>query len=165
MEVIRSSYTSEETFEAAYELMKRIGKLPVKVLRDIPGFLGNRMQHALWREAISLMHQGVATPEAIDEVVKWGFGLRMPFLGPLETADLAGLDLTRVVHEDLLPHLETAGTPSPVLSEKVQNGDLGAKSGRGFHEWPKERLERVIRDRDAFLLRIAQLVSGSIGRR
>ena len=118
------------------------------------------MQHALWREAMSLVQQGIATPEGIDEVVKSGFGLRMPFIGPLETADLAGLDLSLEVHEDLFPHLENAVKPLAVLTEKVDRGDLGAKTGHGFHEWPKEKFEQVIRERDRFLLRIAQLVSG-----
>jgi 3-hydroxybutyryl-CoA dehydrogenase len=160
VEVIRSLFTSEAVFESAYQLMKLIGKRPVKVLRDVPGFLGNRMQHALWREAMSLVQQGIATPEGIDEVVKSGFGLRMPFIGPLETADLAGLDLSLEVHGDLFPHLENAVKPLAVLTEKVEQGDLGAKTGRGFHEWPKEKLDQVIRERDRFLLRIAQLVSG-----
>jgi 3-hydroxybutyryl-CoA dehydrogenase len=160
VEVIRSCFTSEAVFESTYQLMKLIGKRPVKVLRDVPGFLGNRMQHALWREAMSLVQQGIATPEGIDEVVKSGFGLRMPFIGPLETADLAGLDLSLEVHEDLFPHLENAVKPLAVLTEKVEQGDLGAKTGRGFHEWPKEKFEQVIRERDRFLLRIAQLVSG-----
>ena len=160
VEVIRSRFTSETVFESVFRLMKQIGKRPVKVLRDVPGFLGNRMQHALWREAMSLVQQGIATPEGIDEVVKFGFGLRMPFLGPLETADLAGLDLSREVHEDLFPHLEDTVKPLPVLVEKVEQGDLGAKTGRGFHDWPKEKLEQVISERDRFLLRITQLISG-----
>ncbi len=109
---------------------------------------------------MSLVQQGIATPEGIDEVVKSGFGLRMPFIGPLETADLAGLDLSLEVHEDLFPHLENAVKPLAVLTEKVEQGDLGAKTGRGFHKWPKEKLDQVIRERDRFLLRIAQLVSG-----
>lgn len=160
VEVIRSRFTSETVFESVFRLMKQIGKRPVKVLRDVPGFLGNRMQHALWREAMSLVQQGIATPEGIDEVVKFGFGLRMPFLGPLETADLAGLDLSRKVHEDLFPHLEDTVTPLAVLVDKVEQGDLGAKTGRGFHDWPKEKLEQVISERDRFLLRITQLISG-----
>jgi 3-hydroxybutyryl-CoA dehydrogenase len=159
VEVIRSRFTSEEVFDWTYQLMKRIGKRPVKVLQDVPGFLGNRMQHALWREAMSLVEQGIATPEGIDEVVKSGFGLRMPFLGPLETADLAGLDLSLEVHEDLFPHLENAVKPLAVLTEKVEQGVLGAKTGRGFHDWPREKLGRVIRERDRFLLRISQLSS------
>lgn len=160
VEVIRSKYTSDETFEAAYEFLARTGKKPVKVLKDVPGFLGNRMQHALWREAISLVQQGIAEPQAVDDVVKWGFGMRTPFIGPLETADLAGLDLCLAVHEDLFPHLETTATPSPVLSEKVRDGDLGVKTGKGFHEWSREKTQRVIKNRDEFLIRIAQLASG-----
>jgi 3-hydroxybutyryl-CoA dehydrogenase len=159
VEVIRSRFTSEEVFEFTYQLMRQIGKRPVKVLRDVPGFLGNRMQHALWREAMSLVEQGIATPEGIDEVVKSGFGLRMPYIGPLETADLAGLDLSLEVHEDLFPHLENAVKPLAVLTEKVEQGDLGAKSGRGFHDWPKDKLDRVIRERDRFLLKMTQLIS------
>lgn len=160
VEVIRSSFTSSEVFDFVYELMRHIGKRPVKVLKDVPGFLGNRMQHALWREAMSLVQRGIATPEGIDEVVKAGFGLRMPFLGPLETADLAGLDLSYDIHQDLFPHLEITTKPLSVLAEKVEQGDLGAKAGHGFHEWPKEKLEQVVKDRDRFLLRITQLMSG-----
>lgn len=159
VEIVRSRFTSDEVFECVYQLMKLIGKRPAKVLRDVPGFLGNRMQHALWREAMSLVQQGIATPEGIDEVVKSGFGLRMPFVGPLETADLAGLVLTHDIEADLFPHLENTAKPLPVLVERVEGGDLGAKTGRGFHEWPKEKLEQVIRERDRFLLRITQLIS------
>lgn len=161
VEVIKSRFTSEQTFESVYRLMKLIGKRPVKVLRDVPGFLGNRMQHALWREAMSLVEQGIATPEGIDEVVKSGFGLRMPFLGPLETADLAGLDLSRDVHEDLFPHLENAVKPLGVLADKVERGELGAKTGLGFHDWPQEKLEKTVAERDRFLLAITQLIPGS----
>jgi 3-hydroxybutyryl-CoA dehydrogenase len=162
VEVIKSRFTSDQAFESVYQLLKLIGKRPVKVLRDVPGFLGNRMQHALWREAMSLVEQGIATPDGIDEVVKSGFGLRMPFLGPLETADLAGLDLSREVHEDLFPHLENTAKPLSVLNDKVERGDLGAKTGRGFHDWPQEKLEKTIAERDRFLLAITQLVSGHV---
>ncbi len=159
VEVIRSRFTSEEVFETVYQFMKRLGKRPVKVLQDVPGFLGNRMQHALWREAMSLVQQGIATPEGIDEVVKSGFGLRMPFVGPLETADLAGLDLSYDIEVDLFPHLENTTRPLDVLVERVEKGDLGAKTGRGFHDWPKDKLEQVLRERDRFLLKITQLIA------
>ena len=99
--------------------MKRVGKEPVRVLKDVPGFLGNRLQHALWREAISLVEKGIAEPEDIDRVVKYGFGLRLPFLGPLETADLAGLDLVYDIHQYLFPELENRTTPSPLLKKLV----------------------------------------------
>jgi len=160
VEVIKSRFTSEEAFEFVYQAMRQAGKRPVKVLKDVPGLLGNRMQHALWREAMSLVQLGISTPDGIDEVVKSGFGLRMPYLGPLETADLAGLDLSLEIHQDLFPHLENAAKPIEILAEKVEHGDLGAKSGRGFHDWPKEKLERVIRERDRFLIKMTQLISG-----
>ncbi|HTY23418.1 MAG TPA: 3-hydroxyacyl-CoA dehydrogenase NAD-binding domain-containing protein [Desulfomonilaceae bacterium] len=160
VEIIRSKYTSDEAFETAYEFMKDAGKRPVKVLKDVPGFLGNRMQHAIWREAMSLAQAGIATPEDIDAVVKFGFGLRMPFLGPLETADLAGLDLTHDVHLYLFPFLENADSPLPILERKLKEGKLGAKSGEGFHEWPPERVQEVIRKRDSILLKITKLVTG-----
>ena len=160
VEVIRSAYTSEEVFETVYDFMKRAGKKPVKVLKDVPGFLGNRMQHALWREATSLAQAGIASAEDIDAVVKFGFGLRMPFLGPLETADLAGLDLTHDVHLYLFPFLENTATPLPILEEKLRDGKLGVKSLEGFHQWSREDVERVIKARDAVLLKIAKLVAG-----
>jgi 3-hydroxybutyryl-CoA dehydrogenase len=159
VEVIRSTYTSDEAFESVYEFMKKAGKRPVRVLKDVPGFLGNRMQHALWREAISLAQAGIGTPEDIDDVVKFGFGLRMPLIGPLETADLAGLDLTHDVQLYLFPFLENATNPLPILEEKLKEGELGVKSGAGFHQWPADKAERVIKARNHGLLKIAALVA------
>jgi 3-hydroxybutyryl-CoA dehydrogenase len=160
VEVIRSKYTSDEAFETAFDFMKKAGKKPVKVLKDVPGFLGNRMQHALWREAMSLVQAGIASPEDIDAVVKFGFGLRTPFLGPLETADLAGLDLTHDVHAYVFPFLENSATPLPILESKLQDGKLGVKSLEGFHKWSTEDVDRVIKTRDLVLLKIAKLVAG-----
>lgn len=160
VEVIRSAYTSDAAFETAYDFMKKAGKKPVKVLKDVPGFLGNRMQHALWREAMSLVQAGIASPEDIDAVVKFGFGLRMPFLGPLETADLAGLDLSHDVQLYVFPFLENAAAPLPILEDKIRDGKLGVKSLEGFHQWSREEVERVIQARDLVLLKIAKLVAG-----
>jgi len=160
VEVIRSKYTSDDAFEAAFDFMKKAGKKPVKVLKDVPGFLGNRMQHALWREAMSLVQAGIASAEDIDAVVKFGFGLRTPFLGPLETADLAGLDLTHDVHDYVFPFLENSATPLPILESKLRDGKLGVKSLEGFHKWSAEDVDRVIKTRDLVLLKIAKLVAG-----
>jgi 3-hydroxybutyryl-CoA dehydrogenase len=139
--------------------MLQVGKTPVRVLKDVPGFLGNRMQHALWREAIKLVENGIASAEDVDTVVKSAFGLRLAFLGPLETADLAGLDLTCKIHEDLLPQLDRSTRPSPLLEEKVKRGETGAKSGQGFHPWPPEKLKRLVEQRDSVLLRILKQVN------
>jgi 3-hydroxybutyryl-CoA dehydrogenase len=160
VEVIQSPHTSSETFQTVMELMKKVEKEPVRVLKDIPGFLGNRLQHALWREAISLVEKGIAEPEDIDKVVKYGFGLRLPFLGPLETADLAGLDLVYDIHQYLFPDLENRSTPSPLLKSLVDQKTTGVKARRGFYLWTDERIERVIHQRDEALLKIIEVIKG-----
>jgi 3-hydroxyacyl-CoA dehydrogenase len=159
VEVIKADQTSDAVCEDVYQLMTRVGKTPVRVLKDVPGFLGNRMQHALWREAIKLVENGIASAEDVDKVVKSAFGLRLAFLGPLETADLAGLDLTCEIHADLLPQLDRSTMPSPLLEEKVKRGETGAKSGQGFHQWPPEKLKRLVEQRDSVLLRILKQVN------
>ena len=158
VEVIRGEHTADSAFETVFNLMKIVGKEPVKVLKDIPGFLGNRLQHAMWREAMSLAEKDIASPEDIDKVVKYGFGLRLPFIGPLETADLAGLDLSRDVHEYLFPFLENSSQPSQKLKDLVDKGLLGVKTGKGFYDWPQERIASVINSRDQILLKIIQMV-------
>jgi len=142
--------------------MKAVGKEPVRVLKDIPGFLGNRLQHAMWREAVSLAEKDIASPEDIDKVVKYGFGLRLPFIGPLETADLAGLDLSLEVHKYLFPFLENSSEPSQKLKNLVDEGSLGVKTGKGFYDWPQERIAAVISSRDQLLLRIIHMVLSQV---
>jgi 3-hydroxybutyryl-CoA dehydrogenase len=154
VEVIKGADTDPAVFETAVALMAEVGKVPVRVLKDVPGFLGNRLQHAMWREAISLCEKNIASAEDIDKVVKYGFGARMPFIGPLETADLAGLGLTRDIHRYLFPFLESSRQPSPALEDLVAAGATGVRAGRGFYEWPPEKARQVIQQRDAVLLRI-----------
>jgi 3-hydroxybutyryl-CoA dehydrogenase len=139
VEVVKAKETSEETMEKTMALMKAVGKKPVRVKKDVPGFLANRLQHALWREAISIVQNGIADPAEVDEAVKNSFGLRLPVLGPMENADMAGLDLILAIHNYVLKYIEDSHGPSPILKEKVQKGDLGLKTGRGFQEWPPER--------------------------
>ena len=158
VEVIRGPQTEDAVMEAVFALLRRVGKRPVRVQKDVPGFVGNRMQHALWREAIALVQEGIAGAEDVDEVVRYSFGLRLAFLGPLATADLAGLDLTYEVHKDLFPHLDRSTEPSPLLTEKIKQGELGAKSGQGFHKWTPEKLRQVVSRRDEVLLRILREV-------
>ena len=143
VEVVRAIDTSEETVDRTMALMADIGKKPVRVKKDVPGFLANRLQHALWREAISIVENGIADPAEVDEAVKNSFGLRLPILGPLENADLVGLDLTYAIHNYVLKHIEDSHLPSSILKEKVERGDLGMKTGKGFQEWPKEDAEAL----------------------
>jgi 3-hydroxybutyryl-CoA dehydrogenase len=141
VEVVEGADTSQVTVHKAIELLQMAGKEPVHVRRDVPGFVGNRLQHALWREAIALVAAGVCDAATVDKVVKRSFGLRLPVLGPLENADLIGLDLTLAVHEQVLPDLDRTAGPSPYLRQLVSGGQLGMKSGQGFRTWTNSEIE------------------------
>lgn len=153
VEVVKAKDTSEETMDITMVLMAGIGKRPVRVKKDVPGFLANRLQHALWREAISIVEKGIADPAEVDEAVKNSFGLRLPVLGPLENADLVGLDLTLAIHNYVLKHIEDSHLPSTVLKEKVDRGDLGIKAGKGFHEWSKGEAHALRQGLAAYLMK------------
>jgi 3-hydroxybutyryl-CoA dehydrogenase len=143
VEVVQAERTDIETIERTMGLLQRAGKDPVHVRRDVPGFVGNRLQHALWREAIALVADGVCDAETVDRVVKGTFGRRSAIMGPLETADLVGLDLTLDIHEQVLSDLDRTPGPSPYLRELVARGDLGMKTGRGFREWDRDAPART----------------------
>jgi 3-hydroxybutyryl-CoA dehydrogenase len=135
VEVIETEGTSPETITRLIALLKRVGKTPVHVKKDVPGFVGNRLQHALWREAIALVAEGVCDAETVDLVVKNSFGRRLAVLGPLENADLVGTDLTLDIHRNVLPHIDRTPGPNPFLEKLVAEGKLGFKSGQGFRIW------------------------------
>lgn len=156
VEVICGKQTSPETVEFACTLLKAVGKYPALVRKDVAGFVGNRLQHALRREAIALVAQGVATPEDIDLIARLGFGLRLSLVGPLETVDLGGLDLTISIQNYLLADLDRSTEPSQFMRDKVANGELGAKVGKGFFEWPPGRQAEVIRNRDEAILKLVK---------
>jgi 3-hydroxybutyryl-CoA dehydrogenase len=135
VEVIRTVQSSDAAIAATIDLLKSAGKQPVEVKKDIPGFVGNRLQHALWREAIALVAEGVCDAETIDTVVKTSFGRRLAVLGPLENADMVGADLTQAIHRAVLPHLDRSTAPSPLIDRMVAEGRLGFKTGQGFYSW------------------------------
>jgi 3-hydroxybutyryl-CoA dehydrogenase len=139
VEVIRTPATSDATVMTTLALMASIGKEPVEVKKDVAGFVGNRLQHALWREAIALVEDGVCDAATVDAVVKSSFGRRLAVLGPLENADMVGIDLTQSIHRTVLPHLDRATAPSPLIDRMVGEGKLGFKSGEGFYSWTPER--------------------------
>ena len=142
VEVTKAKETSDEVMETTYQVLKDAGKHPVKVMKDVPGFIANRLQHALWREAISIVENGIADPATVDEAIKNGFAIRLPILGPMENADMVGLDLTLSIHDYILKHLESSPSPSPLLREKVEKGELGFKTGQGFQTWSAEEAKR-----------------------
>lgn len=143
VEVIRTEWTEEATVEATAAILARAGKTPVRVEQDVPGFIGNRLQHALWREAISLVERGICSAEAVDTVIKASFGRRLSVLGPLENADLVGTDLTLAIHETVLADLERRPGPSPYLRTLVAEGKLGMKTGQGFRAWTEDQAEET----------------------
>lgn len=165
VEVIKSNFTSPAVFEKVVAVMTAVGKEPIRVLKDVPGFVGNRMQHALQREAMDLVDQGIAAPEDVDRVVKYGFGLRLALMGPLERADLGGLDITYRVQKYLLPYLCNQTVPSPLLTEKVAAGLFGAKTGQGYYSWPKDKTTETIKKRDRLLLELITLIQGEESKR
>jgi len=144
VEVVKGRDTSDETMEITYQFMKKAGKYPIKCLKDVPGFVANRLQHALWREAISIVERGIADAATVDDAIKQSFGIRVPVLGPIENADMVGLDLTLAIHNTVLQDLEASPNPSPLLKDKVDKGELGFKSGKGFYnQWTPESIKRT----------------------
>jgi len=135
VEVIETQWTSPQTIAWTMALHEAAGKKPAHVKKDVPGFIGNRLQHALWREAISLVERGICDAKTVDDVVKASFGRRLPVLGPLENADLIGTDLTLAIHENVLPAVESRPAASPYLQKLVADKKLGFKSGEGFQKW------------------------------
>jgi 3-hydroxybutyryl-CoA dehydrogenase len=143
VEVIQTEWTSDATVRATVDLLAQCGRAPVHVRRDIPGFIGNRLQHALKREAIALVASGVCDAETIDTVVKSGFGARMAVLGPMEQSDLVGLDLTLDIQNVLLADLDRSTEPTQFLKDKVASGKLGMRAGEGFRKWTPEQANEV----------------------
>ena len=142
VEVIGTQWTSRAAIDWTMVLHTAAGKKPAHVKKDVPGFIGNRLQHALWREAIALVEHGICDAETVDTVIKAAFGRRLAVLGPLENADLVGTDLTLAIHKTVLPAINSRPAPSPYLEKLVAEGRLGFKSGEGFRTWtPAQQAE------------------------
>jgi 3-hydroxybutyryl-CoA dehydrogenase len=153
VEVVMGQQTSEGVAQQTVDILKHCGKTPVLVRKDTPGQLGNRLQHALVREAIHIIQEGIASAEDVDLAVKNGFGLRLPVWGVLEHADAVGLDLVKSVQDYVLPALRNETFADPLLTQKVQEGNLGAKTGRGFYDWTVRDMSAAKAKRDEFLVR------------
>jgi 3-hydroxybutyryl-CoA dehydrogenase len=151
VEVVRGENTDPDLWESVAELMRTLGKVPVRVRKDLPGFLANRLQHALMREAFALIDAGLASPEDIDAAVRFGFGLRYLAAGPVLQKDLAGLDIHCAAAATMYPSLANNTAPGSTLAALVALGKLGMKTGEGFYRWDaasstreRERYERVL---------------------
>jgi 3-hydroxybutyryl-CoA dehydrogenase len=157
VEVGGGERTAAGFVDAAYELARAIGKQPVRVEQEVLGFLGTRLQQAVVREAIALVERGIASPEDVDLAVRTSFGIRFPVTGPLESADISGLDVIEAIHDYLLPDLDRSTAPQAELRDRVAAGALGVKSGRGFHDWNARDPDELIRRRDEELVRRLRL--------
>lgn len=138
VEVIQGAETSNATVKATMDLLASVGKKPAHVKKDVAGFVANRLQHALWREAIAMVADGICDAKTVDDCVKNSFGLRLPVLGPLENADLVGIELTRDIHRTIMPELNRDAEPNALLDTMIDAGKLGFKSGEGFQVWSAE---------------------------
>jgi len=158
VEVIKGEKTSEETVDLVYGLAQKIGKMPVKIRKDVPGFGLNRLQFAVLREALHMVGSGIVSPRDVDRVMKFGLGFRYPWLGPLETADLGGLDVFHSVASYLFNDLSDAKTPPDSFTALINEGKLGIKTGAGFYDYRSESRDKVLEKRDLSFVRLWKLM-------
>lgn len=159
VEVNRGARTAEAAMQAACDLARRCGRKPIRVERDVPGFLWNRLQLALLREALHVVEQGIASPEAVDLAVQWGLGFRWAAVGPFRVVDLAGLATFRAVGALLYPSLADARAPQALLEDMIARGQAGASAGRGFYDYPPGAHEALVEERDRRLLALRRLLA------
>lgn len=157
VEIVRHEQTAEEVVTATVKLMERIGKAPVLLKKDVPGFIANRLQTALMREAFHLLEEGVASAEDIDTVMKAGIGFRWAFVGPIETADFGGLDTWKRVMDNLAPELDQSAAAPQIISEHVNKGELGTKSGAGIYSYKHVSVADRLHARDEQFIRLSKL--------
>jgi 3-hydroxybutyryl-CoA dehydrogenase len=135
VEVLKTEATTDKALEWTLSFLKEMGKEPVHILKQVPGFLVNRIQTAMFREVIGLLEAGVATAENIDRAVSGSFGLRLAAIGPLATVDLAGVHLWFQGATNLYPLFDDSKKPQKTLAEMVEKGFLGKKTGKGFFDY------------------------------
>ena len=155
VEVVPGLKTSREVVRRTVALLNGIGKHAVALEREAPGFVGNRIQAAVIREALYIVRQGIATPQAVDDIVKYSLGLRWSILGPIISADLGGLDVFDALLHYLSKELCNDESVDPALEKKVREGDLGLKTGHGFYDWTGAQARRIVEQRDERLFEAA----------
>ncbi len=151
VEVVCGEATSQDVAFAVRDLLIRCGKVAVMVKKDRPGQLGNRLQMAVFREALHIAQEGIADPDQIDLAIKTGFGLRLPVYGSFEHMDMVGLDLVKAVLENALTDLNSSRDTPQILLDKIAAGEMGVKSGKGFYDWSQRDAGQVKALRDRFL--------------
>ncbi|HKA39824.1 MAG TPA: 3-hydroxyacyl-CoA dehydrogenase NAD-binding domain-containing protein [Burkholderiales bacterium] len=152
VEIVSAEFTDPVVAERLVALMKALDKAPIWVKKDVPGFVGNRLQHAMLREAFYLINDGIIDAEGVDTAVRYGFGFRFIACGPVLQKEMSGWDTNYTVSSELYPHLYNSKSPAPVVKALIDKGHFGMKSKRGFWEWDDEsiakekaRIERCLR--------------------
>lgn len=158
VEVIRGEQTSDHTIDLICQVTEKLGKMPVVVNKDIPGFVSNRLQYAVLREALYLVETGVVSAQDVDRTLKCGVGFRYPWLGPLETADLGGLDVFHSISQYLFKELSTMSGPPESFSRLIREGKLGIKTGQGFYDHRGVSRDEILRRRDRYFIRQLKLI-------
>lgn len=161
VEVVKTEYTSDEVIDTVMEVMKAAGKQPCLCKKDVPGFIANRMQHALWREAIAIVDEGIADAETVDLACKTSFGLRLPYLPPLVNSDMVGTQLTWNIHSYVLEHLADNHEPSPILKTMLDEGKLGFRAEpnaegkrEGFMSYTDEEIAKINAGLNEYLIKM-----------
>lgn len=162
VEVIPGRLTSPDCVDQAVDWLRWLGKRPAVLKQSVPGFVANRIQHALMRECLYLLEQGVVDYEGLDDIVRYSIGIRLAINGPLRQRDLNGLDTHLNISRYLYRDLENRTTPAPLLEDLVAQGRLGRKSGRGFHDWPEGSGEAYDRQERALLERLLALMADEL---
>ena len=151
VEVVSADATDPKIAERTVEFMKQLGKAPIWVKKDVPGFVGNRIQHAMMREALYLINDGIVSPEGVDTAVRYGFGFRFIACGPIMQKEMSGWDTNYYVAGALYPHLYNNTEAAPVVKALIDKGHIGMKTKRGFWEWndasiakEKSRIENAL---------------------
>lgn len=160
VEIVPGPETSAATVDTMVELHRSVGKLPVRLNRELPGFLVNRVQMALIREVWDLLDQGVASPEDIDAAIRGSIGFRLAVLGPLEVCDFGGLEIWRAVYRNLIPEIRSDTALPEAIDRLVEAGHLGAKTGKGIYDYDTSSSGTERSDRDARMLALARLFYG-----
>ena len=142
IEVVKSKYTSDESLKILVDTLKSVGRKPIVMKKSVPGFIGNRLQHALFREAVYMVEQGIATPEDIDNTLKYSFAPRYTSIGLFEHFDYAGLDMILSIEDYLFPTLSNAKRTPDYIRSRCNAGDLGFKTGKGVYDWSKKDTEK-----------------------
>jgi len=157
VEVVRTEYTKDEIVDRTMKIMNSVGKKPIVVAKDVPGFLANRLQHALVREAFYIVQEGIASPADVDAAINYSFGMRLPFTAPMATSDSCGLDMAASIQSYLFQHLGNSTGPEPVLKEKIDKGELGFKTGGiGMMTWTEQEQEQYRHDLVVNLIKVGK---------